>query len=118
MGLFQGCTPGFWKQPQHIDSWVGFLPTQNYDEVFGVDFFTPDRTLLVALSTGGGGLDALGRHSVAALLNASNPDVNYPLSVAEIIDLVQAIEPEEDPEEIENLKDLFQDFNEAFCPLS
>ena len=23
----EGCTPGFWKQDQHFDSWVGFLPS-------------------------------------------------------------------------------------------
>ena len=22
----EGCTPGFWKQTQHFDSWVGFAP--------------------------------------------------------------------------------------------
>ena len=22
----EGCTPGFWKQDQHFDSWVGFAP--------------------------------------------------------------------------------------------
>ncbi len=33
----EGCTPGYWKQTQHFDSWVGFQPSQFFDAVFGVD---------------------------------------------------------------------------------
>ena len=33
----EGCTPGFWKQDQHFDSWVGFAPTDSFETVFGVD---------------------------------------------------------------------------------
>ena len=40
----EGCTPGFWKQPQHFDSWVGFAPDGLLRDVFGVD---------VTLSVGG-----------------------------------------------------------------
>ena len=32
----EGCTPGFWKQDQHFDSWVGFAPTDSFETVFGV----------------------------------------------------------------------------------
>src|SRR5690606_4234097 len=49
-----GCTPGYWKQKQHFDSWIGFTQNQDYDAVFGVDAFSPNRTLLQALSSGGG----------------------------------------------------------------
>ena len=42
-----------------------------------------------ALNANGGGIDALARHAVAALLNAAHPDVNYPLSTTEIINAVQ-----------------------------
>ena len=24
---FQGCTPGYWKQPHHFGNWVGYVPT-------------------------------------------------------------------------------------------
>jgi len=33
--------------------------------------------------------DALARHAVAALLNAAHPEVNYPMTQAEIINAVQ-----------------------------
>ena len=40
----EGCTPGFWKQEQHFDSWVGFAPTDSFDAVFGVDVTLGMRT--------------------------------------------------------------------------
>jgi len=62
----QGLTPGYWKN--HTEAWVGdHSPGCYFDEVFGVG---PHRTLLQVLQTGGGGEKALGRHAVAALLNA------------------------------------------------
>jgi hypothetical protein len=27
----QGCTPGYWKQPHHLDSWVGYTPARRWD---------------------------------------------------------------------------------------
>ena len=84
----EGLTPGFWKQPHHFDAWVGYAPTDSYNTVFGVN--DPDSpTLLGALERGGGGYNALGRHAVAALLNASNPDVDYAFATAQIIAMVQ-----------------------------
>src|SRR6266545_1548142 len=32
----EGCTPGFWKQPQHFDSWTGFSQGQTLENVFNV----------------------------------------------------------------------------------
>lgn len=63
-----GCTPGYWKQPQHFSSWVGYTPEKTLQEVFGCGGST---TLLQALNTNGGGLYALQRHAVAALLNST-----------------------------------------------
>ncbi len=82
----EGCTPGYWKQPQHFGNWVGFSPSDSYSAVFGVPY---DKTLLEALQTGGGREKALGRHSVAALLNAANGDVNFAFSTGQVIALVQ-----------------------------
>jgi len=31
----EGCTPGFWKQPQHFGFWAGFDPSDKYETVFG-----------------------------------------------------------------------------------
>jgi hypothetical protein len=85
------CTPGYWKVPVHRGDWAatGYAPTDDFDSVFGTDYFDPDKTLLQALWTGGGGLMRLGRHGTAALLNAAHPGVNYPLTVAEVIQAVQ-----------------------------
>jgi len=105
----EGCTPGYWKNTRmHYCEWdaAGYSPTDDFDTVFGTNYFNPDRTLLVALETGGGGYDALGRHAVAALLSASHPDVNYGLSVQEVIDAVRA-----------GNKNLLADYNEMGCPL-
>ena len=47
-------------------------------------------TLEQALGQNGGGINALLRHAVAAVLNALHPGVDYPLTVSEIITLVNA----------------------------
>ena len=87
----EGCTPGYWKQSQHFDSWVGYLTTDNFDTVFGVNFFNPDLTLLEAVSQNGSSnpFAALGRNAVAALLNSTNPGVSYAYTTAQVIDIVQ-----------------------------
>jgi hypothetical protein len=84
----EGCTPGFWRQSQHFQYWTGYSPGDSYDSVFGVSA-TGSPTLLEAVWMGGGGENALLRHSVAALLNASSPDVNYAYTEAEVIAIVQ-----------------------------
>jgi hypothetical protein len=103
----EGFTPGFWKQTQHFDAWVGFDPSDSYEAVFGVE--TSDNpTLLEALGANGGGENALLRHSTAALLNASHGGVNYVFTQAEIIESVQdayttgEFESAKDPLETEN----------------
>jgi len=48
----QGCTPGYWKQPHHFGSWVGYVPGDLFDAVFGVDG-SGNPTLLEALQTVG-----------------------------------------------------------------
>lgn len=107
-----GCTPGYWKQKQHFDSWVNYAPGDNYFAVFGTGF---DDGLLGVLKTGGGGEAALGRHSVAALLNAASPDVDYAYTEAEIIQMVQDAFASGD---FESVKNLFEYENELGCPLN
>src|SRR5215217_2888062 len=122
----EGCTPGYWKQPQHFDSWVGYTPSQSFETVFNVDvtlrgegqttYATP--TLLQALGANGGGVNALARHAVAALLNASNPDVEYAYTTAEVIALVHNAIASGDPAQIAEVQALLAAANEAGCPLS
>jgi hypothetical protein len=119
----EGCTPGFWKQPQHFDSWVGFAPTDSFEDVFGVDVTlrsggqgtVADPTLLDALNATGGGVNALARHAVAALLNASNPDVSFDFTAAEVIALVQDAVASGD---FETAHQLLAAANEQVCPLN
>jgi hypothetical protein len=93
----QQCTLGFWKVPQHFHFWVGFMTSQKFSAVFGVTITlvangsTPaihDPTLLQALQAGGGGINSLARHAVAALLNASSLQ-NPTFTTAQVISMVQ-----------------------------
>jgi uncharacterized repeat protein (TIGR01451 family) len=95
----EGCTPGYWKVAQHLDSWVatGYSPNQTLESVFNVpDSYGLDNfTLRQALSFKGGSTlsgaaQILLRAGVAALLNAAHPDVDYALSTAEVITQVNA----------------------------
>jgi len=95
----EGCTPGYWKN--HTGSWppTGYSTSQDVDTVFpNVNTYYPalgDATLVVALAFGGGpggegAAEILLRAAVAALLNASHPDVAYPRTTASVIADVNA----------------------------
>lgn len=115
---FAGCTPGYWKQTQHFGSWVGYVPTgpgaSTYNAVFGVSLFTPATTMRQALGQGGGGARRLGRHSTAALLNASNGGVAYGMTPAQVIAAVQAAVASGD---YDSAASMFEWRNERGCPL-
>ncbi|HLA15972.1 MAG TPA: hypothetical protein VJZ72_03635 [Candidatus Limnocylindrales bacterium] len=109
-----GCTPGYWKQSQHFDSWTSpYDPTDPFSGVFEDAF--PGKTLLQVLWLGGGDLNALGRHTVAALLNSASPSVDYEYSTAQVIAWFNAAFPGGD---YEGLKDTFAAANEAGCTLN
>ena len=112
----EGLTPGYWKN--HPDSWEGYDPDATFSEVFGVDINVgsgkkeaEDPTLMEALNGNGGGATALARAATAAILNASNPDIAYPLSVQEIQDTVAAALNSDDPDIIEATKDILDELN-------
>lgn len=119
----EGCTPGYWKN--HLDSWVGYSPYQvvgvafSASNIYGLDTVT----LLDALKFKGGNetKDAariLLRASVAALLNAAHPDVDYPRTSAQIIDSVNAALASGDRNTILTLKDGLDYDNNRGCPLN
>lgn len=110
-----GCTPGYWKQAQHFDSWVFYTPGTMFSAVFENAF--PGMTLLQVMNLGGGGLNALGRHAVAGLLNAQNTDVQYGLSAPEVIGLFNNTFPGTKPA-YNQAKDLLETNNQTFCPLN
>jgi uncharacterized repeat protein (TIGR01451 family) len=110
----QGCTPGYWKQSHHFDSWPApYTPDPLFSTVFENAF--PGKTLAEVLAQGGGGLIALGRHTVAALLNAASSGVEYDLSVAEVLDGFNTAFPGGD---YETQKNEFAGLNEQGCPLN
>lgn len=112
---FQGCTPGYWRQTHHFDSWVptGYAPGDSYNGTFSVA--GSYNTLSDAVWARGGGEGALARMAVAALLNAAHPDVNYAYTTAEILAGVQAAYASGN---FEPFKDALDNANNAGCPLN
>ncbi|MDP2559909.1 hypothetical protein [Psychrobium sp. 1_MG-2023] len=107
----EGCTPGYWKQRHHFGSWASpYVPTMAFEDAFSNNVFG-DMTLLEVLKQGGGGIKALGRHSVAALLNAAASSVSYDLNVAQVISGFNTAT------DTEAQKNIFEKFNELGCPL-
>ena len=118
VGMAEGCTPGYWKQKHHFDSWVdtGFDPNDTVLSVYGaLDASVDGLALKNALKLKGGGLNALMRHSVAALLNAADPGVNSVFTVAEVIANTQLAVGSGN---VETTKNAFEEANEAGCPLN
>jgi hypothetical protein len=76
----------------------------------------PGKSLLGVLQLGGGGKNALGRHAVAAVLNAAHPDVSYDLTVAQVVAMFNDVI--QNKGNVNALKTLFEGLNEQGCPLS
>ncbi len=121
----EGCTPGYWKQRHHFDSWPAAYDT---DDLFGAVFTAcgsgdtlqrPEsgsicgKTLLQALKLRGGGLNALGRHAVAALLSSAT--VSYDLTTGGVI---AAVNGALDSNSYSSTKNMLADYNEQNCPLN
>ena len=113
----EGCTPGFWKTRPHQDDWppTGFSQNDLYDGVFGVNnLIGGGLTLLQSVGLRGNSYNSFIRHSVAALLNASHPDVAYDLSPTEVIAIVQAAHASGD---FSTAKNQLQGLNELDCTI-
>ena len=123
------CTPGYWKN--HTEAWKGYSPSQTLGSVFSsVSVITgtggislTNDTLLTALKYDGG-TDTIGaakilaRAAVAAILNASHPQVGYPWSVAEIVAKVNAAFASKNREKmLELAEELDKKNNSGSCPL-
>ena len=90
----QACSPGYWKNTSAAQwALTGYSPNAGFDQTFGITMFGPSLTLIGALNLGGGDLNALARHAVAALLSASHPSVDYPLSKQAVLLLMQTGDP-------------------------
>lgn len=120
----EGCTPGYWKQAHHFDSWpAGVTPDTPYDSIFGrvITVRTKDAglvtgpTLLQALSAKGGKINTAARHSTAAYLNSMTTGVSYDLSSDEVISNLQS---SVDNGDFGDLIEALVNFNEQGCPLN
>jgi len=118
LGL-KGCTPGYWKQKQHFDSWpAGISPSDKFGPTFlGTPTFA-NMSLLSVLEQGGGGDQALGRHAVAALLNALSPNVDYPYTSAQVKTMVFNALASGNAKTIESTKDTLEKANQLGCPIN
>lgn len=115
----EGCTPGYWKQPQHFFAWPAPYDPSAPDATLFSDVFDdafPGMTLLDVLKQGGGQIKALGRHTVAALLNSAQDGVNYDLTPADVISMFNNVFPGSN-RDYQTLKNIFESFNEQNCPL-
>jgi hypothetical protein len=108
----EGCTPGFWKN--HPDAWDVYVPGQTVLSVFSAaPASVANLTLLEGLQNGGGADRALTRHAIAAVLGAANDEVEYPLTVQQVIDMVNAAFASGD---FESTKDVLDELNNAGAP--
>lgn len=126
-----GCTPGYWRNPAiRNEVWTdddeygpGTL-VRSVFECVEAAWDEDDTTLLDALG-GGGGPSIIGaetillRAATAALLNAQHPDVEYPLTVEEVIDRVDAVTCVEEKvrSDILDLAEDLDGYNNLGCPI-
>ncbi len=83
----QGCTPGYWKQDQHFDSYpAGITPDTQLDVLLGFELPGYETlTVLQALNLQGSLVNKLISHGTAGLLNDAHVDVNYQMSTTTTI---------------------------------
>jgi hypothetical protein len=132
--VFQGLTPGFWKnnaEKFEAGAWFIQNTTDSFNDAFNitkVDFElrlangklkdpslnrgdTDDPTLYGALGARGGDENALARHCVAAKLNVENPAVIYPWNYTEVIDQCGTALNSGNSTAINELKDMLDFWN-------
>jgi len=129
----EGCTPGFWKNngDKHgASAWDCFSPSTRFGDVFllteplvirgnGKSTIT-NPTLLQALGANGGGVNAMVRHGVAAMLNACSGCVQYATNDQfEIISMIEdTLNGAPGAYTIDELHSMFAENNEAGCPVN
>jgi hypothetical protein len=88
---------------------VGYSPDDDFDTTFGVDNYRRDITLMQAALVRPGHRNRVARFGVAALLNATHPDIDFALSPEEVMELVR-------DGDLQALRDLVA--KDHFCPLN
>ena len=104
---------------------TGYSPNQTLESVFDVpdQYGLDNKTLLQALSFKGstttmGAAQILLRAGVAALLNAASPDVDYPLTTADVIAQVNAALASNNRSVMLVLAAKLDSYNNLTCPLN
>jgi len=129
----EGCTPGFWKNngDKHgASAWCDrFSPSMKISDVFilneplvirgnGKSTIT-NPTLLQALGANGGGVNAMIRHGIAAMLNACSDCVQYEYSSPDqVISMIEDALNGVGPYTVDELHYMFAKNNEAGCPVN
>ncbi len=113
----EGLSPGYWKT--HLADWPApYTPGQTLGSVFAssADFDLDGVTLGAALAFKGGNTVAekaqiLLRQAVAAVLNAAHANINYPLTVDEVVEQVNEALDSGDPAVILELAGTLDGYN-------
>jgi hypothetical protein len=89
--LGEECSPGYWKQTQHFDSYPASI--NPLSTTFGSIFASAPapyatKTFPQAIDSNGGGFNALARHAAAAYLNSLT--MAYGLTPTEVVNMVNA----------------------------
>ena len=118
----EGCTLGYWKVPKHHESWPApYYPGRNLQVAFGADAFN-DSFLNALNYKGGPGIVGAKRillkQAVAALLDATSPDVDYPITAATVTSQVAAALASNDREVMLSLSTTLDAYNNQGCPLN
>ncbi|WP_144392651.1 hypothetical protein [Pleionea sediminis] len=118
----EGCTPGYWKQTHHLDSWPvseTTLFSEVFDRVITIRLKrqgeVTDPTLFEALAAKGGKVNTAARHATAAYLNALSAGVSFDMTTDGVID---AFQTSYDNNDYGPLIQSLVDFNEQGCPLN
>jgi len=105
----EGCTVEFWRLEANLQHWSEDYPP---DRPGGTYF--PGHTYHDVLWLDGDGLNALGRETVASILNAAHPDIDFGLRPSQVIGAFNEAAAEED---YDGLRSLLQAMNHRTCPL-
>jgi hypothetical protein len=119
-----GCSPGYWKN--NTGAWpVGYSPSQTVETIFNVpdEYGLDNMTFLQALqSTGGSGNAGAAKilltAAVAAVLNADNCDVDYPIMVDQIVARVNTALDSRNRNKMLSLAKTLDKYNNQYCPIN
>ena len=121
MGLLQGCSAGFWSR--NLNAWniTTYSPKDLFNIVFDVDVFDNNVTLLEVIRLNAVGpspqVEQLSRQAVAAILNATDPRVLYPLTEAEVKSIYHNAITDGTIPVITKASEFFDRLNNLGCPI-